>query len=135
MCAVLRMGWADWAQVTAAWLHKLHMTGRGKRALRLTRDHKPSVAGESERIRGAGGEVNQQCALQTCPGGPACLCNDSVQVVGGAAKPLIIWWTGHTRCWRGQAHYQSAPPLQCFNSVHPAFHCESSLLKARTNVL
>ena len=39
------------------------MSGRGKRALRLTRDHKPSVAGESERIRGAGGEVNQQCAL------------------------------------------------------------------------
>ncbi len=39
--------------------------GRGGRALRLTRDHKPSVAGESERIRGAGGELDQQCALPT----------------------------------------------------------------------
>ena len=47
----------------------LALCGRGRRALRLTRDHKPSVEGESERIRGAGGELDQQCApgLRTLP--------------------------------------------------------------------
>ena len=40
------------------------MGARGRRALRLTRDHKPSVEGESERIRGAGGELDQQCGPQ-----------------------------------------------------------------------
>lgn len=64
------------------------MAGRGKRALRLTRDHKPSVAGESERIRGAGGEVNQQCAPARPPWGPACLCSESVPDVGGATSFL-----------------------------------------------
>ena len=67
------------------------MWARGRRALRLTRDHKPSVEGESERIRGAGGELDQQCG----PERPVfnALASDLYVIMGQ-------WGLGNvTSCW------------------------------------